>query len=152
MTDHPDDAVRLRFLVAGGLPLVVGAIGDTGRGPQLRATLAASGLARLERFLGASLPQGARVGFVVDATELRLVDERDSALLRTGRAGIDEGWLAAARRLRGTMTVVVEDGDLEVDAPPGSLAAELDRRARAGEALGAVVGVVEERPTLPLLL
>jgi hypothetical protein len=131
--------------------LLVAEVRSVGRGVGLRAALTSAGLVALPGFLGVDLPKGARVGFTLDAQELRLVDEQDDTLLRAPRAGLDDAWLDAARRLRGTMTVVVDRLEVDGDAAPGTLAAELDTQARAGSALGAIVGVVEERPTLPLV-
>lgn len=146
-----NDVVTIRFAVPGGMPLLVANVGEIGRGPQLRATLEEHGLAPLERFIGASLPRGARIGFVLDGSELRLVDERDDALLRAPRGGIDPDWLEAVRRLKGTLTVVVRGLDLERDAPLAELARDIDGCARDGDAIGAIVGFAEERQTLPLL-
>ncbi|HSK23293.1 MAG TPA: hypothetical protein VK906_08965 [Egicoccus sp.] len=146
-----DDPVHLRFLLARGLPLLVAAVRDVGRGAALLAALDERGLPPIEGFLGVDLPRGAKVGFTVDADQLRLVDEQDATLLRAPRAAIDADWFAAARRMRGTMLVVLRDDVLSPDEEPAVLAARIDAVARQGRARGAVVGVVEERPTLPLL-
>ncbi|GGI09567.1 hypothetical protein [Egicoccus halophilus] len=146
-----DDPVHLRFLQVRGLPLLVAAVGPHGRGPRLLAALDERGLPAIAGFLGVDLPRGARIGFSVDADDLRLVDEQDATLLRAPRAAVDAGWLAAARRVRGTMLVVVRDTVLSADEDPVALAARIDTLARAGAVSGAIVGVVEERPTLPLL-
>jgi hypothetical protein len=147
----PPAAVRLRFLVVQRLPLVVVGVGPDARGSALIDVLADRGLAVLPGFLGVDLPRGARVGFVLDANELRLVDERDEPILRAPRHGIDAGWAAAARRLKGTMVVVADVGDLDPDAAVPEVAVTVEQQARAGRVLGAIVGVVEERPRLPLL-
>ncbi len=147
----PDAAVGLRFLVVQRLPLVIVDVRPDGRGAALTDGLADRGLAALPGFLGVDLPRGARVGFVLDAAELRLVDDRDDTLLRAPRDGIDAGWASAARRLKGTMVVVADLGDLDPDAAVAEVAVTVDRQARAGGALGAIVGVVEERPQLPLV-
>lgn len=146
-----DDAVHLRFLLARGLPLLVAAVQDVGRGAALLTALDERDLPPIERFLGVDLARGAKVGFTVDAGQLRLVDEQDATLLRAPRAAIDADWFAAARRMRGTMLVVLRDDVLAPDEEPAVLAARIDAAARAGRARGAVVGVVEERPNLPLL-
>lgn len=153
MTDpRPDDGIALRSLVAGAQPLLVAAAGHAGRAGELRTALDAAGLVPLERFLGVTLPKGARVGFVVSGDEVRLVDERDDALLRAPRAGFAEDWLEGATRMKGTMFVVADEGvDLAPETPPAELAQALDVAARGGGLVGAIVGVVEERPTLPLL-
>ncbi|MFA9446817.1 hypothetical protein [Egicoccus sp. AB-alg6-2] len=147
----PADAVHLRFLLVRELPLLVAGVEDVGRGAQLLTALAERGLPVIDGFLGVSLPRGARVGFAVDAEHLRLVDEQDATLLRARRETVDEAWLTAARRMRGTMLVTLRDAVLSPDEDPAQLAARIDGLARAGSARGAVVGVVEERPTLPLL-
>lgn len=147
----PADAVRLRFLVVQRLPLVVVSIRAGDRGVALHDGLAERGLALLPGFLGVDLPRGARVGFVLDGTELRLVDDRDEPLLRAPRDGIDAAWTAAATRLKGTMVVVADLGDLAPDAGVGEVAVTVDEQARDGRVLGAIVGVIEERPRLPLV-
>ncbi len=146
-----DDGVALRTLLVGGLPLLVAAVGESGRGPRLHAALAEAGLAQLPAFLGHDLAKGARVGFQLDASELQLKNEQDDTLLRAPRAGLDEGWLAGAGRLKGTMTVVVRGPAPDLELPPAQLVTTVDTRARAGEVIGAIVGVVEERPSLPLI-
>jgi hypothetical protein len=145
------DGVQVRFLRVRDLPLLVASIPDEGRGPELHTALLEHGLIVLPAFLGVDLPRGVRVGFVVDADELRLVDERDATLLRAPRAGVDPSWLEAAKRLKGTMAVVLRDVELDPDEDPRELATRIDAEAHAGRALGAIVGVVEERPQLPLL-
>jgi hypothetical protein len=145
------DGVQVRFLLVRGLPLLVASVPDEGRGPQLFAALAEHGLVELPAFLGVDLPRGVRVGFVVDGGELRLVDERDTALLRAPREGVDPRWLEAAQRLKGTMAVVLRDAELDPDEAPRDLALRIDGEARRGRTLGAIVGLVEERPQLPLL-
>lgn len=147
----PSEGIALRSLVAGPQPLLVASAGYEGRAGQLRSALDAAGLQRLDSFLGSSLPKGAKVGFVVTQEEVRLVDERDDALLRAPREGFSSEWLEAATRLRGTMFVVVEGMDLSPETPMAQLARQLDETARDQGLVGAVVGVVEERPTLPLL-
>lgn len=145
------DAVELRFFVVRELPLVVAGVPRSGRGAALTSALAERGLDPLPGFMGVELPRGARVGFVLDADELRLVDDRDDTLLRAPRGDIDPSWIASARRLKGTMAVVADRLDVAPEAPAASVARAVDARARAGGALGAVVGVIEERPRLPLV-
>ena len=146
-----DDGVAIRTLVVGGLPLLVAGVGDAGRGPQLRAALEERGVAALSSFIGAELPRGAQVGFMLGTTELRLVDDRDDTMLRAARDGLDEGWLAAARRLKGTMTVVVRGASPAPELAASELAAVVDERARDGDAWGAIIGFAEDRMSLPLL-
>lgn len=145
------DGVAVRTLVVRGLPLLVASVGDEGRGPQLIDALTQRGLPALSSFLGAPLPQGAQVGFMLDPRELKLVDDREDTLLRAERGGIDDDWLGHARRLKGTMTIVVRGGHPAPDLPPAELARLCDERAAAGLAWGAIVGVAEERPSLPLV-
>lgn len=147
----PADGVQVRTLLAGPLPLLVASLGDGQRATELREAVVAAGLRSLPGFIGAELPQGARVGFVLEGPELRLVDERDDALLRADRSGLDDAWLDAALTKKGTMFVVVDGLDLGDREPAGALARRLDAAARADEVIGAIVGVVEERPKLPLL-
>lgn len=149
--DAAGDGVAVRTLVMGDLPLLVATVGDRGRGPRLHEALRERGLLVLAGFIGTELPRGARVGFMLDADALRLVDERDDTLLRAARAGIDTRWVEAACRLRGTMIVVLRGATPRPDLDAAALAAEIDRRAHEGQAWGAIVGVAEERPTLPLM-
>ena len=151
MTVPPVDGVQVRFLLARSLPLLVASVPEEGRGPELYTALLERGLVELPAFLGVELPRGVRVGFVVDADELRLVDDRDAILLRAPRAGVDPAWLEAAKRLKGTMTVVLRDVELDPDEAPRDLAVRIDAEAHQGRSLGAIVGLVEERPQLPLL-
>lgn len=146
-----DDGVAVRTLLVGALPLLVAGVGDAGRGPQLRTALEERGIVAMPTFLGAELPRGAKVGFMLGGTELRLVDDHDDTLLRAPRAGLDAGWLDAARRLKGTMTVVIRGASPAPHLAPGQLAEVVEDRARAGDAWGAIVGFAEERTTLPLL-
>jgi hypothetical protein len=146
-----NDAVEVRFLLARGLPLLLAAVADEGRGPELTTALVERGMVELPAFLGVDLPHGARVGFVVDADELRLVDEQETVLLRAPRAGVDEDWLEAALRLKGTMTLVVRGIELDPDEPARQVVERVDAVARRGDVLGAIVGVSEERPSLPLV-
>ncbi len=145
------DGVQLRTLLAGPMPLLVASIAGQGRPAELRDVLAAAGLSPLSGFIGADLPRGAKVGFVIEGSEFRLVDESDNALLRAARSGLDEAWLGAALAKKGTMFVVVDGMDLSDQQPAPELARELDERARSGTVIGAIVGVIEERPKLPLL-
>lgn len=146
----PVEGVGVRTVTLGGLPLLVVAVPSGGAGDRLLEAVAERGLVRLPAVTGVELPQGARVGFTVDQRELRLVDERDDTLLRAARDGLDAAWLEAARRLRGTMTVVGRDVEVDAELDVPSLVARLDEAAATGRVLGAIVGLVEERPTLPL--
>lgn len=150
-SEAPADGVALRSLRVGGMPLLVASVTEHGRGPLLLTALAEAGLPELDTFLGAELPRGAKVGFQLDGRELRLVDEREDALLRAARAGLDTGWIEAALRLKGTMLVVLSGGHPDPDLRPRDLAATVDGRAQDGHARGAIVGVLEERTSLPLV-
>lgn len=145
------DAVAVRSLLVAGMPLLVAGVPEVGRGPALVATLRDAGVLPLEGFLGRELPRGARVGFQVDRHEVRLVDEREDALLKAPRAGLDAAWAEAAVRLKGTMLVVLSGDAPAPDLGPRDLAATIEERAQAGMALGAIVGVAEERLTLPMV-
>lgn len=148
----PPAGVGVRTVTLGGMPLLVAAVPSGGPGDALVDAVAERGLVRLPAVSGVELPRGARVGFTVDQRELRLVDEQDATLLRAPRAGLDAGWLEAARRLRGTMTVVARDVEVDAELAVAALVARLDAAAATGRVLGAIVGLVEERPTLPLFL
>ena len=147
-----DDAVHVRFLVARGLPLVVAATPAEGRGSELLALLEQRGLVQLPSFFGVELPRGVRVAFHLDVDALKLLDDQETVLLRAPRAEVDDDWWAAAKRLTGTMLVVLRDEELDPDESPRSSAERTDAAARDGRALGAIVGVAEERQGLPLLL
>jgi hypothetical protein len=147
------DGVGVRFLVVGDdLPLLVAALPEEGRGPQLATALLEHGLVELPRLFGVDLPRGVRVGFTLTTEALELVDEQDDTLLRAPREAVDPAWLDAALRLQGTMLVASRHLELDPDESPRQLADRLEERARSGVALGAIVGVVEQRPTLPLML
>lgn len=147
---HPRDVVQLRSLLVAGMPLLVASTGRTDPSG-LRDAVGAAGVDPIRAFVGESLPKGAKVGIVVTASELRLVDEQDRTLLTAPRDGLDDAWLDAARRLKGTMFVLVDDLDLSPTHDPATLAQLVHRTATAGRARGAIVGVVEDRPRLPML-
>jgi hypothetical protein len=144
------DGVAVRTVTLGGMPLLAAAVPSGGRGEILLDAVTERGLLALPAVSGVELPRGARVGFSVDRAELRLVDEQDATLLRAPREGLDEGWLEVARRLRGTMVVLGRDVDLDADLDVAAIVARFDEAAADGRVVGAIVGLVEERPTLPL--
>ncbi|MEX0836546.1 MAG: hypothetical protein WD010_10665 [Nitriliruptor sp.] len=144
--------VGVRTVTLGGLPLLVAAVPSGGAGGVLLDHVADRGLVVLPGVTGVELPRGARLGFVVDRTALRLVDEQDATLLRAPREGLDATWLDAALRLRGTMTVLGRDVEVDAELDVATLVARLDAAAGDGRVLGAIVGLLEERPTLPLFL
>lgn len=144
--------IGLRLLVAGHLPLAVASLDGSQEAARVGDALTGAGLATLPAFQGHELPRGARVGFELRPDALVLVDERGDALLQAPRDGVDRAWRAAATRLKGTMLVLVDAGrHPDADLPVAELAGELDELARAGHLHGAIVGVVEERPGLPLV-
>lgn len=146
----PNAGVAVRTVTLGGLPLLVAAVPSGGPGDVLLDAVAERGLAPLPAVTGIELPRGARVGFSVDRTELRLVDEQDATLLRAARDGLDADWLEAARRLKGTMAVLGRDLELDAELAVPDIVSRLDAAAAEGRVLGAIIGLVEERPTLPL--
>ena len=143
--------VGLRSLVIGSMPLLVAALDSSDEVQRVRAALEEGELARLEGFLGVDLPKGAKVGFAVVGDELRLVDDRDETLLRAPRSGFDPAWLSLAIDKKGTLFVAAQGIDPSPHVPARELAQRLDEAARRGDVLGAIVGVVEESPSLPLL-
>lgn len=151
MTTTPSPGVVVRTVTVSGLPLLLAGVPLDEPGGRLWEALAERGLRPLERVAGAELPRGAELGFVVDRDELRLVDPTDTPILRAGRDGLADAWLEAAKRLKGTMCVAVADHTFAPDAEVAQLVREADEAAAAGRAVGAIVGLVEERPTLPLL-
>lgn len=145
------DDVALRALCVRGLPMLVAVVGAGGRSRLLLDALADAGIHDLPGFIGHELPKGARVGFVLDAVELRLVDEQDDALMRAPRTGIDAEWIAAAVQLKGTMLIVLTDDAPDAELRPEELVRAVDEAARRGAAHGAIVGVHDERTRLPLM-
>ena len=146
-----DDAVALRALCVNGLPMLVVVVGDAGRGRLLRDALDDAGFRSLPGLIGQQLPKGAKVGFVLNGAELRLVDEHDDTLLRAPRSGVDEEWISAAVRLKGTMTIVLSGEAPAAELAPQALVGAVDEAAGRGQAIGAIVGVHEERTQLPLI-
>jgi len=150
----PSDAVEVRTLVIASRPLLVAAIAGGQRGDrsnQLSMLLQQAGLPQIARFVGQELSKGARIGFSIEPDQLRLVDENDATLLRADRGGLDPTWLSSARRLRGTMFVLIEALSLAPQHAPGELITLIDQAAADGRVSAAIVGVAEQRPTLPLM-
>ncbi len=146
------DGVELRSLVVDDRPLLVVGLHDDDEHRRLEIALHERGLQVLPGLVGSTLPRGARVGLVLERQELRLVDSADVLLLRAPREGLDAAWCARAVALRGTLLVVVRDVALGPDVDERSVVLAVDAAARLGGARGGIVGVVEARPTLPLLL
>lgn len=144
-------AAGVRTLVAGGMPLLVVDLPTTPEGTAVREALRDAGLRRLAGFVGVELPRGAAVGLLLEGAAVRLVDERETDLLRLDRTGVAAEWLERAVELKGTMLVVSAGLDVEALADPASLAAGLETEARDGRLDGAVVGVADRRPRLPLV-
>jgi hypothetical protein len=141
----------VRTLTPGGLPLLVVDLPDGLEGTGVRDALRAAGLQPLVGLVGVDFPRGAAVGLLLEGDEVRLVDERETTLLRLGRHGLAQEWLAAAMRLRGTMLVVATGIDVASLDDPALLAARLETEARDGHLHGAIVGVADRRPRLPLV-
>lgn len=145
-----------RFLVVRGQPLLALDIdGEPPEGPVLEPglyrSLMESGLVVIESFFGTDLPRGARLGWVLEGGELRLETEEGDGLLRMDRAGVDDDWLVAARRLKGTMLVAGHGLGIDPDDTPREVADRLDVAARDRRVVGAIVGVGEATDNLPLI-
>jgi len=143
--------VGVRSLTLGGMPLLVADLPDAPAGAAVREALRAAGLRTLVGLVGVEFPQGAGVGLLLEGEEVRLVDERETTLLRLGRSGLAADWLRAALRMRGTMLAVTTGLDVAELDDPVSLGAALETQARDGRVDGAIVGVSDRRPRLPLL-
>ncbi len=145
-----------RFLVVRDQPMLALDIdGDAPAGPVLEPglyrSLLESGLVVIESFYGTDLPRGARLGWVLEGGELRLETEDGQRLLRMDRDGVDDAWLVAARRLKGTMLVAGHGLDLDPDDSPREVADRVDVAARDRRVVGAIVGVGEANDPLPLI-
>ena len=75
--------------------------------------------------IGVDFPRGGAVGLLLEGQEARLVDDRESALLRLDRRGLATDWIASAVRLRGTMLVVTGGVDVAALEDPAALGARL---------------------------
>lgn len=148
---------HVRFEVLRDLPLVVVDLeGPEPDGPLtleegLFRTLLERGLVLLPRFYGVDLPRGARVGFTVADDELRLEDDRETKLLSMPPGSADPDWSDRARDLRGTMLLAGRNLGVEPGLPLRQLCDLVDERATAGRVAGAIVGVAEPVPGLPLI-
>jgi hypothetical protein len=141
----------VRTLAPGGLPLLVADLPESSEGTAVREALRIAGLRPLAGLLGVDFPRGAAVGLLLEGDDVRLVDERETTLLRLGRRGLAKEWLDAAVRLRGTMLAVATGIDVAALDDPAVLAARLETEARDGRLDGAIVGVADRRPRLPLV-
>lgn len=143
--------VGVRSLTLAGMPLLVADLPDDTAGTRVRAALREAGLRTLPGVIGVDFPRGAAVGLLLEGSEVRLVDERESALLRLARQGLASDWVEAAVRLRGTMLAVTTALGVEGLDDPAALGARLETEARDGRLDGAIVGVSDRRPRLPLV-
>lgn len=141
----------VRTLVPGGMPLLVADLPDTPEGAAVRDALRRAGLRPLDGFVGVEFPRGATVGLLLEGEEMRLVDERETTLLRLDRRGLAEEWLLTSVRMKGTMLAVAGGIDVEALDDPAVLGARLETEARDGRLDGAIVGVADRRPRLPLV-
>jgi hypothetical protein len=141
----------VRTLAPGGLPLLIVDLPRSPEGAAVREALRSAGLRGLTGFVGVEFPRGAAVGILLEGDEVRLVDERETTLLRLSRRGLAEDWLEAAGRLRGTMLTVVTGVGVAALDDPSALGDRLETEARDGELDGAIVGVADRRPRLPLV-
>jgi hypothetical protein len=91
------------------------------------------------------------VGVLLEGEQVRLVDERETTLLRLDRRGLAREWLDTAVRLRGTMLAVVTAVDVAELDDLAALGDRLESEAREGRLDGAIVGVADRRPRLPLI-
>jgi hypothetical protein len=133
------------------MPLLVADLPDAPEGLAVRDALRQAGLRALTGIIGVEFPRGAAVGVLLEGEEVRLVDEHETTLLRLGRTGLAPGWLDAALRMRGTMLAVTTSLGVAGLDDPASLGAALETEARDGRVDGAIVGVSDRRPRLPLL-
>ena len=141
----------VRTLVPAGMPLLVADLPDTPEGVAVRAALRTAGLRPLAGFAGIEFPRGAAVGLLLEGAAVRLVDERETTLLRLDRRGLAEEWLDASVRMKGTMLAVSSGMDVEALDDLAALGARLETEARDGRLDGAIVGVADRRPRLPLV-
>lgn len=108
------------------------------------------GLTRLEKLFGNALPQGAHLGIELDRTQLQVVNDRGAAIIRAPRNQLDGAWQQRALALKGTMLVAGVAIDVS-QSNAGHVVAGVDAAASQGQVFGAIVGCVEQRPTLPLV-
>jgi hypothetical protein len=152
------DSAAVRFLVLGDLPLLVVDLegGTEPDGPillggSLFRTVVERGCVVLPRFYGVDLPRGVRVGLTVERDQMRLEDTDETTLLRVPRASLDPDWYREATRLKGTMFVLGRELGIDPDQTPQQVCDLLDAAAGDGRVAGAIVGVAETLPTLPIL-
>lgn len=141
----------VRSLTLAGMPLLVVDLPLDPAGEAVRDALRGAGLHPLPGLIGVDFPRGGAVGLLLEGQEARLVDDRESALLRLDRRGLATDWIASAVRLRGTMLVVTGGVGVAALEDPAALGARLETEARDGRLDGAIVGVSDRRPRLPLV-
>jgi hypothetical protein len=133
------------------MPLLVVDLPEDALGRAVRAALREAGLRPLPGVIGVDLPRGGAVGVLLEGDEARLVDERETSLLRLERSGLATEWVDAAVRFRGTMLMVASGLGVDRLEEPATLGARLETEARDGRLDGAIVGVSDRRPRLPLV-
>jgi len=143
--------VGVRTLTPAGLPMLVADLPATHEGALVHAALLEAGLVGLPGIFGIDFPRGARVGVQLEGAEVRLVDESDTTLLRLTRAGLSPDWIEQAVRMKGTMLIVSTEAGIVAFSDERALGDALELRARDGGVVGAIVGVHDRRPRLPLL-
>jgi hypothetical protein len=143
--------VGVRTLTLGGMPLLVIDLPGGPTGDVVLEALRVAGLRPLPGVIGVEFPRGAGVGLQLEGDEARLVDERERALLRFVRGGLAAEWVAAALKLRGTMLAVSTGIGVEHLEDPVALGARLETEGRDGRLEGAIIGVSDRRPRLPLV-
>ena len=141
----------VRTLAPGGMPLLVADLPASTAGTAVREALRVAGLRPLAGFVGVEFPMGAAVGLLLEGGEVRLVDDRETTLLRLDRRGLAPEWLDAAVRMKGTMLAVATGIEVEALDDRAALGARLEVEARDGRLDGAIVGVADRRPRLPLV-
>ena len=146
-----DDAAGVRTLTVAGLPMLVIDLPTASTGERVRSALRDAGLVVLPAVFGVEFPRGARVGVLLEGDAVRLVDEQETTLLRLVRGGLAPDWTAAAVRLRGTMVCITAGLDVAGLDEPDELAVALEASARLGAVHGAIIGVHDRRPRLPLV-
>ena len=143
--------VGVRTLAPGGMPLLVADLPESSEGTAVRQALRGAGLRPLAGFVGVEFPRGAAVGLLLEGDQVRLVDDRETTLLRLDRRGLAPEWLESAVRMKGTMLAVATGIGVAGLEDRGSLGARLESEARDGRLDGAIVGVADRRPRLPLV-
>jgi hypothetical protein len=143
--------IGVRTLTLAGMPMLVADLPGDPASRLIHAALLGAGLTVLSGLFGVDFPRGARVGVQLEGAEVRLVDESDTTLLRLSRTGLSPTWIESAVRLKGTMLVVVSGADIAAFDDERALGDALELFGRDGGLIGAIVGVHDRRPRLPLL-